>query len=297
MMPYQTENEISSFNLVNISSAAEREDGFASELCVAAEDIKPNLVDFEEVSAGALFDLKGLSTIYAKNVNSQLHPASLTKVMTALVAMKNGTLDQMLTASDNVVITEAGAQVCGLKAGDQMTLDQALHILLIYSANDVAVMIAENIGGSVEGFTQMMNEEAMRIGATGSHFLNPNGLTQDGHYVTAYDMYLIFNEALKFNSFSEIIQMSSYSTVYYSQNGTEIPLEIDSTNLYLRGDYNSPGSVTVIGGKTGTTNAAGHCLILYSKNSSGNPYISVVMNAPSREELYGHMTDLLGQIP
>ena len=80
---------------------------------------------------------------YAKNVHEVLYPASLTKVLTALVALKNGNRDDVLTASSNVIITESGAQLCGLKPGDTMTLDQALRILLLYSANDVAIMIAE----------------------------------------------------------------------------------------------------------------------------------------------------------
>ena len=123
-----------------------------------------------------------------------MYPASLTKVMTALVALQNASPDTVLTATDSVKITESGAQLCGLKAGDTMTLDQALHILLMYSANDAAMLIAENIGGSVDHFVEMMNEEAQRLGATNTSFANPHGLSDDNHYTSAYDLYLIFNE-------------------------------------------------------------------------------------------------------
>lgn len=295
-MAYKLNNDVSSYQLLNIANQ-ETLEPFASDLCVAGKDVKLPGVNLSEVGAAGLFDIKNLDTIYAKNVNVQVNPASLTKVMTALVAMKYGTADQMLTASENVVITESGAVLCGIKPGDQMTLDQALHILLIQSANDVAVLIAEGVsGGSVEEFVALMNKEAAELGATNCNFTNPNGLTEEGHYVTAYDMYLIFQEALKYELFNQIIQMSSYSTVYTAKNGEEKSLEIKSTNQYLKGTYEMPAGITVIGGKTGTTNAAGHCLILLSKSSDGTPYISVIMKDTSGENLYKDMSNLLGVI-
>ena len=166
---------------------------FASDLCVADEDKKPEDSDleiYEKASAG-LFDLTRKETIYSKNINLRVMPASLTKVMTAYVALKYGSLDQVLTAKSDVYVNESGAQKVNLKEGDKMTLDQALHLLLIYSANDVANLIASNITGPQgEDFITLMNEEAVNIGATNSHFENPHGLTSDEHYVTAYDMYL-----------------------------------------------------------------------------------------------------------
>ena len=132
-MAYELNTDVSSFQLLNVTNQ-ETLEPFAADLCVANKDVRPAGVDLSEAGAAALFDLKNLDTLYAKNVNVQINPASLTKVMTALVAIKYGSADQMLTASDNVLITEPGAQLCGLKPGDRMTLDQALRILLIYSA-------------------------------------------------------------------------------------------------------------------------------------------------------------------
>lgn len=294
-MAYELNSDVSSYQLVNISNQ-ETIEPFAADLCVASKDITSAGIDLSDVGAAALFDTKNLETLYALNVNEQINPASLTKVMTALVALKYGSTDQMLTASQNVIITESGAQLCGLKPGDQMTLDQALHILLLYSANDVAILIAEGVAGSVEEFVALMNEEAKAIGATNCNFKNPNGLTEEGHYVTAYDLYLIFQEALQYDLFNEIIQMTSYNTVYTDSSGNEKSIEMETTNLYLKGVYDMPANVTVIGGKTGTTNAAGHCLILLSRGSNGTPYISIIMKDTSGEELYTDMTDLLGMI-
>lgn len=291
-MPYDSNYQVSGFKLIQIDDAQTAKP-FAADLCVADGDIANTDVSLTDVGAAALFDLKQLDTLYAKNVNKQVHPASLTKIMTALVALKYGSPDQVLTASENVIITESGAQLCGLKPGDSMTLGQALHILLIYSANDAAVLIAEGVSGSIENFVALMNEEAAALGATNCHFVNPNGLTEEEHYVTAYDLYLIFAEALQYDLFNEIIQMPSYSTTYLASDGSEKSLDIKTTNLYIRGDYEMPENMTVIGGKTGTTSAAGHCLILLSRNSKGNPYISVIMNSSSTEDMYSKMTDLL----
>ncbi len=269
---------------------------FASDLCVADSDIEGSGHDLSENVSAGLFDLTQKETLYAKNINLQVMPASLTKVMTALVALKYGSLDQVLVAGSDVYVTESGAQKINLKEGDRMTLDQALRILLIYSANDVANLIASNIGGSIDEFVAMMNKEALSIGATNSHFSNPHGLTAEDHYVTAYDMYLIFNAAMQYDTFSEIINTSEYNTTYLDASGTSKVVEISTTNLYLRGDKEMPAGVTVIGGKTGTTTAAGHCLILLARDTGGNPYIAVIMRDTDSGTLYSDMSDLLNEI-
>ena len=294
-MPYTADSEVSSFRIVNVEEERGVAVPFASDLCVVNEDILADDLEITASSAG-LFDINNKNTIYAKNVHEKLYPASLTKIMTALVALKHGSSDMTLTATANVKILESGASVCGIKEGDQMTLDQALHLLLINSANDAAIMIAEGIAGSVEAFADMMNEEALALGATNTHFVNPHGLSDDNHYTTAYDMYLIMNEAVNYGLFNEIIHMDSYSTVYTDKNGASKEISVNSTNYFIQGTTQAPDGITVLGGKTGTTNAAGHCLILLSRDSSGNPYISVIMRADSRDELYEQMTDLLGEI-
>ena len=295
-MAYEVNSDVSSFRVVNIEEESLNTTPFAADLCVVSSDSNVNSVDMSKASGAALFDINDKEILYAKNVHEKLYPASLTKVMTALVALKHGSVDMTLTASSNVTNLESGAQTCGLKEGDQMTLDQALRVLLVNSANDAAVMIAEGIAGSVEGFADMMNDEALKIGATNTHFVNPHGLSDDNHYTTVYDMYLIMNAAIQYERFNEIIRMTEYSTVYYDKNGNAKELDVKSTNYYLQGQAQAPAGITVLGGKTGTTNAAGHCLILVSRDTSGNPYISVIMRSESREDIYSQMTELLDEI-
>lgn len=295
-MPYKADYEVSSFRIVNPVEEQGTAVPFASGLCVADSDIHPENVELSKGSGAGLFDLNHRDTLFARNVHERLYPASLTKIMTALVAMQNGSSDMMLTASANVRNLESGAQVCGIREGDQMTLDQALHLLLINSANDAAVMIAEGIAGSTDAFAEMMNETALALGATNTHFVNPHGLSHEDHYTTAYDMYLIMNAAVDYSLFNEIIQMDSYTTVYTDQSGASKEITVNNTNYYMRGEAEPPSGITVLGGKTGSTNAARSCLILLCRDSSGNPYISVVMRAETRDLLYSQMTDLLGEI-
>lgn len=294
--PYDTEYQVSSYQIINTVNASQATT-FASDLCIVEGDLtNDENVDMSSAEAALLCDLNNKEVLYAKNAYERLHPASTTKVMTAIIAIKYGSMDQVLTATNSVIITEPGATLCGLKPGDSMTLSQAMNILLMYSANDVAMLIAEGVGGSVEHFIDLMNEEAIALGATNTHFANPHGLTQDEHYTTAYDLYLIFNEAIKYETFREIIQMTTYSTTYTDANGRSKDLSFSTTNQYLKGNQTPPENITVLGGKTGTTNEAGNCLILLTKDTGGNLYISVILRATSRDELYAQMTDLLNEI-
>ena len=109
-------------------------------------------------------------------------------------------------------------------------------------------------------------------------------------------MYLIFNSAMEYDVFSEIINMTSYSTTYLDSSGNSKEIEIKNTNGFLNGNKSQPSGVTVIGGKTGTTSAAGHCLILLAKDTQGSPYVAVIMRDTDSDSLYTDMTDLLQEI-
>ena len=295
-VPYTINSDVSAFSVLP-SDMDVKIDAFAAALCVGNSNVTTGtMVNMTEANAAALFDINNSNIIYGKNLHQRLHPASLTKVLTALVALEEGNPDDIIRVTKEVKITESGATLCGLEEGDTLTLNQALHALLIQSANDAANAIAIHLGGSLEGFAAMMNEKAKELGATNSNFVNPHGLSHDEHYTTVYDLYLIFNKAVQYEVFNEIIHMVDYQTAYQDKNGNEKEMEFSSTNLFLRGQYDSPNKVTVIGGKTGTTNAAGNCLVLLTKDASGNPYISVILRSKERGLLYEQMIDLLEEI-
>lgn len=285
------------YNSIATTQADSRADGFSTQLAVTDSDVS-GVTGFspEDLGAAGLFDVNKKQVLYAKNVFEQMNPASLTKVMTAICALKNGNEEDIIICSDNITKLESGASTCGLKPGDQLTLGEALRFMLLPSANDAAIAIAEHVSGSVDEFAQLMNDEAAHLGASGTNFVNPHGLTEDNHYTTAYDMYLIANEAIKYDLFNEIINMTEYSSSVTDREGNERTIEVKTSNKYLDGTYYVPEGITVVGGKTGTTSAAGSCLILITRDRAGNPYISVILKAADRGVLYERMTELLQEI-
>ncbi len=258
----------------------------------------PSYVDNSEFTSAGLFDLNSAEVDYAYNVHKKLYPASVTKIMTALVAIENADLDAVVTVpaeadSGNFAYDEVTIE---LQAGDQLTLRDLLYGLLLCSGNDAAVAIADYVGGSQSGFVQMMNAEAARLMATDTHFVNANGLQNDDHYTTVYDLYLIFNECIKHEEFVEIISTSSYQTTITGSDGTKRSCDWEVSNGYGAGLAEAPENVTVIGGKTGTTKLAGNCLILLDEDEAGNPFISVIMGADTRADLYLNMNALMNLI-
>ena len=138
-----------------------------------------------------------------------------------------------------------------------------------------------------------MNKTAKRLGAVHSNFVNTHGLHHEDHYTTAYDLYLIFNELLKYDVFIDIIKQSSYTASYTKADGTLYSHQYMNTNRYTRGLSRAPDNINVIGGKTGTTQEAGNCLILYSEDIEGKGYISIILKSRGSFNLYNQMTYLL----
>ena len=283
---------------IEASFAAEEEaaKGFASDLCVISDEGSFNPEDVTS-QAGALFDLTDREVLYSKDAFEKLYPASITKVMTALIAIKYDNLEDQVTVTEDAVITETGATLCGIQPGDTLTLEQLLYGLMLPSGNDAGAAIAIHMAGSIDAFADMMNEEAKRLGATDTHFMNPHGLHDEDHYTTAYDLYLIFNEAFKYPQFREIIEAKAYTADYINGAGESVSRTWKCSNQFITGERDTPEGVTVLGGKTGTTKAAGYCLIIASKDdaSEGN-FISVVLKSDSRAHLYDNMTNIISKI-
>lgn len=273
---------------------------YADELCVASGDIYlEGVSDMPGVHSAALFDINGKEVKFSRSIHERLYPASTTKILTALVAIKNGNPADSVTISQNAAAASFAAdeQVCGLEEGDTYTLEDLLYGLILNSGNDCAVAIAEHIAGSEDAFAAMMNEQALELMATNSHFMNASGLHQDEHYTTAYDLYLIFNECIRQQEFMDVISSSSYTAHIIKADGSSSDMEFKPTNYYASGAAALPLGGTVIGGKTGTTDQAGNCLILLDEDIEKNPYISVVMGAETKDILYSNMTLMIDAIP
>ncbi len=268
---------------------------FAEELCVAPDVELGTGETTSQVADGAgLFNLATKSVTYEKNIYKKLYPASTTKILTAYLVLKYcDDLGTIATVSENAVNQAADSSVCGLKAGDIISVRDLLYGLMLRSGNDAAIVLAEQLSGSVEQFAELMNQEALALGATQSHFVNPNGLPAEGHYTSVYDLYLLFKEALKDERFVELISATSYTVSYQDAAGNTVEKEWENTNQYFTGYATPPEGITVIGGKTGTTGEAGYCLVLYAKNQKGEPIISIVLKADGKANLYLLMNEML----
>lgn len=294
--PYDIYDTTRAYEL-NTSVSAASHTYFAQNLCVVGTDNLLSDTVTESISeAAGLFNTQDHSIKFAKNIHERLYPASTTKILTAYIALKYGDLNAVATVTPEELQLENGSTTCGLSAGDTISLEQLLYGLMLRSGNDAANVIADMISGSTEAFAALMNQEALALGATNSHFVNANGLHNEEHYTTVYDMYLIFNAAVSNEKFLNIIETQQHTGTFTNAAGESIAKEWSTTNKYLKGEVTAPQGIHVLGGKTGTTNDAGYCLVLYSKKDDSIPYISVIFKANSRDNLYHEMTELLTEI-
>ncbi len=268
--------------------------------CITDTDVdfdgEPDGYDF---TGAAIFDVDNSKVLYANNVFEELYPASTTKILTALLAIENGNLTDVVTVPEETAASSFAADesTCGLQAGDQLTLEDLMYGMLLESGNDNAATIAYYIAGDTTKFAEMMNERAAELYATNSHFVNSNGLHDESHYSTVYDLYLIFNECIKHQEFLDIINTESYSVDITNSDGSTRTEEWTPTNWYQAGYEAVPDGMTLVGGKTGTTDQAGNCLILLVKDASDHSYITIVMGASTKSILYSDMSTMIQAIP
>lgn len=231
---------------------------------IKAEDRNLNI----DAKCAIAIDSKSKAVLYEKNSNMIVPMASTTKIMTALVAMKYGKLDQKFTVSKNAVSIR-GSKV-GYKRGEKITLKELLYGLMFRSGNDAAITIAEGISGSVENFSKLMNECAWEIGAFNTHFITPHGLDKEFHYCTAYDLAIITSKAKEYKLFNDIVGTKDIAA---NQCG------------FTRSYHNINKILSLIPGangvKTGYTGKAGKCLVT-SINVNGHDVIFVVLNCTPR---------------
>ena len=212
-----------------------------------------------------LMDQNSGKILYSKNANTKMYPASTTKIMTAILTLENCKLDEVATASHNAVYSiPYSYSVATIQEGEELTIEQLLNVLLIPSANDAAVVLAEHIAGSVEAFAEMMNNKAVEIGCKNTHFVNPNGIHNEDHYSTAYDLALMGQYAMKFDVFRSIVSKTYYAlpaTAKYDKDDRKF----NTTNDLIKKNYSSsPRNYYyeyATGAKTGYTDAAKSCIV------------------------------------
>lgn len=227
-----------------------------------------------------LISADNMEVIFEKNARKQTHPASLTKVITAIVVLENcdDVMNTMVTVPQECIaeLSGTGSSLGGLKAGETLSVYDLLHCLLLQSANESATTLANFIGGGDRAkFIDMMNELAERLGCTNSHFVNPHGLDDDDHYVTAEDMAKFMMYAMEFPIFNEIIAKSVYTLPATNLQKERV---IRTTNFMLLSSYKDYYCKYLKGGKTGSTSVAGRCVVT-AASKDGYNYVAVALKS------------------
>ena len=242
-----------------------------------------------QASAGVVMDIDTGVFLYSKNCDRQLYPASITKIMTALLTLENADLDAVMTCSTIVYELDENASNVGLSEGEQMTIRDALYTLMLESANDTANALAEYVGGSMEGFAQMMNDRAAALGCTGTHFSNPSGLSADDHYTTAHDYALIAAEAYRNEGFRTLCSTVNYDVP--PTNTYEETRYLQNHHRMLISDSDFYTSWCT-GGKTGFTEKAWNTLVTYGERD-GRRLVCVLLHGNGADQNYLETIDLL----
>lgn len=222
--------------------------------------------------SAALIDFNTGQILYEKNADQKMYPASITKILTAIIALENSNLNDKVTAGEDVLNID-GNKIY-ISPGETLPMKDLVYSLLIASANDSAIVIADHIGGSVGGFVDIMNKKAAEIGAKNTHFNNPNGLHDDNHYTTARDMALIARYAMQNETFRNIVTTMKY--VIQPTNKFDKVRELYSENRMLKNTkYKYEGADGI---KTGYTSKANQTLVA-SATRDGHRIIAVIMGA------------------
>ena len=293
---YKSSNLISNLYTANSETFA---DGTAKYIIVPDITISNGV---ESIGAESYFiaSTNRFDSNFTKNQSpyKRMSIASLTKLMTALIVFENcKDLDEKYYVTTETVDFDKDVSKANLRVGDEISVRDLLYGLLVPSGNDAAMCLAENLVDSYDNFIIMMNNEAERLGALNTHFANPHGLDSDYHFSTAYDLFLIMRELVKYPEFLKISTTKEYTAKIKGSDGTIRDETWLSTNFFVTGELLISDNVTLEACKTGSTEKAGYCLALYTKDKlSGDEYISIVLNAKAKRNVYYNSNALFGEI-
>lgn len=275
-------------------------DGFASNIAVVPSDAE-NTSGSEKLhsESALLVDATTGEVLLQKNPHTKEYPASTTKILTSLLAIKYGDINASRKVGSEVLITESNVVLCDFREGDYIPFDIMIHGAMLKSGNDAAAALALFASDNLDDFAKLMNEEAKKLGATESNFVNPHGLFNENHYTTVYDMYLIFNEAIKNEYFVDVLASTNYTgtfsrTTAYGEYS--INCSYPNTNQYISGQRTAPSYISVVGGKGGYTEVARRSYVMLA-NANGHQYIFVIMKSESVNEMYDDLDYLMTLIP
>ena len=268
-----------SLSLMTVSPVSAAEETAAASSGITTNSIAGWPQGPEITSTAAVIMEDSTNTVlYAKNADQQLYPGGTVKVMTTLLALENTQLTDQVTMTDTGVsgVTDGGANISA-QLDEVFTIEQCLYAMMLSSANDIALQVAEHIGGSVEGFVKMMNDRAAQLGCTGTVFTNPTGLPDENQHTTAHDMALIMKAAIDNDTFRTIAGTTSYTISATNVSGGERVL---TNNFSMLNSANAAYYPNCIGGREGYTEASGSTLVCGAEKN-GATLIAVVLQGTS----------------
>lgn len=261
----------------------------AATLAEKTDELEKNLSS----EAVLLMEASTGKVVYEKNGYEKKYPASTTKIMTAILAIEHCNLNETATASEFAINSvPSGYSTANIQIGETLSVKDLLYALMLQSANESAVILAEHVSGSQEAFANLMNEKAKELGCKNTHFVNPNGIHNENHYTTAYDLALIAQYAMKNQTFRDIVKTTSFTLPATTSYPSESRTYANTNNLIIYDARNRPDNYYykyATGVKTGYTSAAKNCLVA-SAEKNGIEYISVVLGASITYESTGSVS-------
>ncbi|WP_313129955.1 D-alanyl-D-alanine carboxypeptidase family protein [Anaerocolumna sp.] len=239
-------------------------------------------------SAAIVMEASTGAILYSKNVQEAYYPASITKILTTLLALENSSLRETVTFSkESVFDVDLDSSRIGIDVGEKLTMEESLYGIMLESANEVSYAVAEHISGDVDSFADLMNKKAKELGATNSHFINPHGLPDPEHYTCAYDMALIARAAINNPTFRKITSTRTFTIP--PTNIQEKARPLANHHKFINGAIPFEGA---IGGKTGYTSKAKYTLVTFAERN-GMTLISVIMSCDSIKDEYSDTSNIL----
>ncbi len=255
-------NALENNNLQNITEEVQNKD----EISITAQ-------------SAAVLDVRTGVVLFDKDMHKKLFPASITKIMTALLTIeyveeRGGDYSERIIMSENAVFNlEPNSSNIAMDVDETLSIEDALYALMLASANEVAMGLAEHVAGTTEQFAARMNEKAKALGCLNTNFTNPHGLHNENHYTTAYDMALIMKEAIKYDKFVKLASTPTYEIPVREKHEEVLPIKNTNQTIAVGSQYYVP---EVVGGKTGFTDEAGYTLVTYGKNGDAEIVCSVM---------------------
>lgn len=292
---------LGNFNTISVQAVANTDEQVTSEMDVLEQESEEQEIeettyyspwsrDFPAVNSDAaiVMNAETGSILYGKNIHDTYYPASITKILTTLIALENSSMNETVTFSrDAVFNVDLDSSRIGIDVAEELTMEESLYGIMLSSANEVSYAVAEHVGGDFDTFIKMMNDKAKSLGATNSNFVNPHGLPDPSHYTTTYDMALISRAAIQNDAFKDITKTRTYIIP---------PTNIQEETRYLSNHHkfvlNTDKFDGAIGGKTGWTTLSKYTLVTFAERN-GMTLISVVMHCPSITDEYGDTASLL----